>query len=102
MASKRGKKKKEDSDEEWIDSIAEDEDEELLQGGFEKVVLENQEWGAQALEAAMKVLEGKSDLELYYFKAMNNQRIDIRLDKLSGRDIWLIADYCFLTFALVK
>jgi len=85
MASKREKKMKQETEEDWIDSIAEEDDEELLEGGFEKVVLENQEWGAQALEAAMKVLDGKPDLELYYFKAMNDQRIDVRLDKLTGR-----------------
>ena len=69
-------------DVEWIEEIS---GEDELQGDFERVVLENQDWGSQAFDAAASILKDRPELEIYSFRAFNTKKVDIRLDKLTGR-----------------
>jgi len=76
-----------DGDEFDIDYVEEaPSDQELGFAGkdFEKVVVENDDWGQKALDCALSILQKREDLELYAFRAMSaNKRVDIRIDKLT-------------------
>lgn len=53
---------------------------------FEKIVIENDDWGQKALECALNILQKREDMELYAFRAMSaNKRVDIRIDKLTDK-----------------
>lgn len=82
IKASKGNQNVQSDDEKWIESLSVEKGD--LEASSQEVVIENDEWGQKAYDAAIRVLYNTPDIELYSFRALKSKRLDIRLDKLSG------------------